>query len=77
MNGNEKKCIGLLMSVGTGLPKQVERYNSSSIWKYLAFMKVARKLASDSEEAHSDIDRTFRADTADRVPYYRLNVPYK
>jgi hypothetical protein len=77
MNGNEKKCIGLLMSVGTGLPKRVERYNKSSIWKYLAFMKVARKLASDSQQAHQGIDRTFGTDTTDRVPYYRFNVPYK
>ena len=34
MNGNARKCIGLLMSVGTGCPdpEQVQRYHKSSPW---------------------------------------------
>lgn len=83
MNGNSKRCIGSLISVGTGLPKSRKpRYLNSSIWKYLKFIQVATKLASESEKAHQEMLAHLAVDShspnpTDRVPYHRFNVPYK
>lgn len=77
MNGNTKKCLNLLMSVGTGKPKRVGQYDEGSILKYVAFLKVSNKLAADSERAHLERESSFAMDDTYRVPYHRFNVPYK
>lgn len=73
MNGDKKECFNLLMSIGTGCPRRIDRYGESSIRKYFAFMKAARKLASDAEIAHENFHRTFNG----QIPYHRFSVPYQ
>lgn len=75
MNGNEKKCIELLVSIGTGEPKRLEPYQEDGAWKYLSFLKFAGKLASNSEIVHIDMRRIFENDQEHKI-YHRFNVPY-
>ncbi|KAL9115826.1 MAG: hypothetical protein Q9227_000194 [Pyrenula ochraceoflavens] len=76
MNGNAKECIELLISIGTGELKRVERYQEDGASKYLSFLRSARKLASNSELVHDDMCRML-GNIGEDKKYHRLNVPYK
>ncbi|KAL9619199.1 MAG: hypothetical protein Q9160_006134 [Pyrenula sp. 1 TL-2023] len=76
MNGNEKKCVELLVSIGTGEPKRLEPYQETGARKYLSFLRSATKLASSSETVHDDMKRIFENDRDHQI-YHRFNVPYR
>jgi hypothetical protein len=71
MNGNDTKCIKLLLSVGTGLSR-ISRYQDGWLGKYVGYINAMRKLASDSQKTHKDMEKTKKVW---KIPYHRLNVP--
>ena len=75
MNGNSKKCVELLISIGTGEPKQRGPYQKEGARKYFSFIKFAGKHASNPELVHDDMMRIFENDREHQI-YHRFNVPY-
>lgn len=73
MNGNDPKCIKLLLSIGTG-EVPVSRFEKGVFRKYLQYINAARKLASDSADTHNTMDGIKQHWD---VPYYRFDVPEK
>ncbi|OCL08373.1 FabD/lysophospholipase-like protein [Glonium stellatum] len=70
MNGNDASSISLLLSVGTG-QSEVSRFADGAFRKFYAYLKAAKKLASDSEGCHENFLRFKPSD----LEYCRLNVP--
>jgi Patatin-like phospholipase len=73
MNGSDAKNHGieLILSIGTGESK-VSRFANGRLAKYWTYFNAAKKLASDSNNAHEQMENL--KNIVD-VSYYRFNVP--
>lgn len=56
MNNSAERCVGLIVSVGTGKLQQ-PRLEGKGVKKYFRFLKFAIKWVSDSEEKHDSMTR--------------------
>ena len=72
MNNHADTCASIIVSVGTGIDKGWSRFKNLGASRFINFMNVARKWASDSEKEHGVMNQ--RKDGA-AFKYYRLNVP--
>lgn len=73
MSGNDPKSIKLIVSIGTG-ESTISRIEKGSFKKALGYINAARKLASDSEVAHHQMEQLKEKWG---VAYRRFNVPLK
>ena len=71
MNNHADDCVSLLVSIGTGLDKEWGRFKKLGPSRFINFLNVARKWASESQEAH--VRMVSRSHGA-RFKYVRLNV---
>jgi hypothetical protein len=71
MSGNDPNSIKLLVSMGTG-KSTISRFEKGTFKKALGYINAARKLASDSEEAHKTLEQMKEKW---HIPYHRFNVP--
>lgn len=56
MNNSAERCVGLIISVGTGKLQQ-SRFQGRGFRRYIGFFHFATKWAADSEEKHIDMTR--------------------
>jgi hypothetical protein len=71
MNNHTVTCTNIILSVGTGRDKDWSRFASSGPSRFLNYLNVARKWASQADETHySMITRTSEFP----LKYFRLNV---
>ena len=73
MNNNYEKCVDLILSVGTGKNKKLNRFQGHGIGRYWNYLNFARKWATDSEKTHDQMLRDKR-NSPFKFHYYRLNV---
>ena len=73
MNNNYEKCVYVILSVGTGKNKKLNRFQGHGIGRYWNYLNFARKWATDSEKTHDQMLRDKR-NSAFKFHYYRLNV---
>jgi hypothetical protein len=71
MNGNAPECLNLILSIGTGQTAKGTMFGDGPFAKYLNPLFAARKLATDSENAHLKMKATAKMCN---VPYERFNV---
>jgi hypothetical protein len=70
----DKFALGV--SIGTGKSKGTSRFGQGLFGKYWSYLKFAKKMASDCEGVHMEMERsvqTFHGPRKER-PYFRLNV---
>ena len=72
MNNHADTCASIIISVGTGIDKGWSRFKSLGPSRFINFLNVARKWASESEEVHA---RMLNRKEGAPFKYYRLNVP--
>ena len=72
MNNHADTCASIIISVGTGIDKGWSRFKSLGPSRFINFLNVARKWASESEEVHA---RMLNRKEGALFKYYRLNVP--
>lgn len=68
--------FALAVSIGTGKSKKTSRFGQGLFGKYWSYLKFAKKMASDCEDVHLEMERllqTFDGPREER-PYFRLNV---
>ena len=64
-------AFGALMSIGTGKDTESKLLRGSGLQMYYAYVNIAKKWATDSEDKHETMLTLTRMN---RVPYFRLNV---
>ena len=75
MNNNAKRCVHVILSLGTGKNMKLRRFKGNGFWRYLNYMKFARKWAADSERTHEKMaNAENELGVNDRFHYFRLNV---
>ena len=72
MNNHADTCASIILSVGTGIDKDWSRFKKLGPSRFLNFLNVARKWASESEDVHV---RMLNRREGAPFKYYRLNVP--
>ena len=72
MNNHADTCASIIISVGTGIDTGWSRLKSLGPSRFINFLNVARKWASESEEVHV---RMLNRKEGAPFKYYRLNVP--
>ena len=72
MNNHADTCASIIISVGTGIDKGWSRFKNLGPSRFINFLNVARKWASESEEVHA---RMLNRKEGAPFKYYRLNVP--
>ena len=73
MNNNAEKCVSFILSIGTGMNKNVGRFHGHGMWRYWNYLNFARKWATDSEKTHGQMIK-YRDISAFDFHYCRLNV---
>ena len=73
MNNHYEKCVYLILSIGTGKNKKLNRFQGHGIGRYWNYLNFARKWATDSEKTHDQMIRDKR-NSPFKFHYYRLNV---
>ncbi|KAL6712759.1 hypothetical protein ACLMJK_009697 [Lecanora helva] len=73
LNNQAVKCVKIVVSVGTGKNKESGRLKNKGPTRFINFMNVAKKWASDSEREHEWQRRKSR-DPITGFRYFRLNV---
>jgi hypothetical protein len=70
----DKFALGV--SIGTGKPKKRSRFGQGRFQKYWSYWKFAKKMASDCEGVHLEMERSLQTYNGPREerPYFRLNV---
>ncbi len=71
MNNKSKKCVSIILSIGTGKNNEDRRMKGTGIHRYFNYLNFARKWASDSEETHLEM---LRAKEGVHFNYFRFNV---
>ena len=71
MNNHTENCASIIVSVGTGIDKEWGRFKKLGPSRFINFLNVARKWASDSQEAHV---RMVNRSQGAPFKYVRLNV---
>jgi hypothetical protein len=74
MNGNSRKSIGLLLSIGTGVSK-LSKFAEGPLKRYYTYFKAAKKLAVNAEKVHEHMERELSPRENEEQTYYRFNVP--
>ena len=72
MNNHADTCASIIISVGTGIDTGWSRLKNLGPSRFINFLNVARKWASESEEVHV---RMLNRKEGAPFEYYRLNVP--
>ena len=72
MNNHADTCASIIISVGTGIDTGWSRLKNLGPSRFINFLYVARKWASESEEVHV---RMLNRKEGAPFKYYRLNVP--
>ena len=71
MNNNSRRCVSIILSIGTGKNNEARRFKGTGFQRYLNYANFARKWASDSEKTH---EAMLKAKSEVRFNYLRLNV---
>ncbi|KAH8684210.1 acyl transferase/acyl hydrolase/lysophospholipase [Tricladium varicosporioides] len=75
MNGNNKRSIGLVVSIGTG-ESWVSKFGSGTLAQYLAYIRAGKHVVTNSDEVHAEMRNEEFPPGGDRGDrYYRFNVP--
>ena len=73
MNNNYEKSVDIILSVGTGRNKKLNRFQGHGIQQYWNYLNFARKWATDSEKTHEQMIK-YKIMSSYKFAYYRLNV---
>ena len=71
MNNNSRRCVSIILSIGTGKNNEARRFKGTGFQRYLNYANFARKWASDSEKTH---EAMLKAKSEVHFKYFRLNV---
>ena len=71
MNNNSRRCVSIILSIGTGKNNEARRFKGTGFQRYLNYANFARKWASDSEKTHAAM---VKAKSEVHFNYFRLNV---
>lgn len=71
MNNNSRRCVSIILSIGTGKNSESRRFKGTGFQRYLNYANFARKWASDSEKTH---EAMLKAKSEVHFNYFRLNV---
>ena len=71
MNNNSRRCVSIILSIGTGKNNEARRFKGTGFQRYLNYANFARKWASDSEKTH---EAMLKAKSEVHFNYFRLNV---
>lgn len=72
MNNHTPTCTNIILSVGTGRDKEWNRFRNSGPSRFINYLNVARKWASQADETHESMIRSTSQITT--LEYFRLNV---
>lgn len=71
LNNHTPTCANIILSIGTGRDKDWSRFSSSGPSRFLNYLNVARKWASESDETH---ERMITWTSQFPLKYFRLSV---